>query len=250
MNKTKLPLDEILKRNFSVISDEYKIFAEEKDKCRKCSIYDHYKTVGMSEGNAKNPTFMFIGEALGKDEVEQIRPFIGKAGQVLRSEIRKHSKVFKKSNTIITNVLACRPLDNKFPGGDNSPEVATCTKSWLFKEIKLLHPKIIITLGNPALKYVRGDWGITANRGKWKFLHKFRAWSFATYHPAYVMRSERSSNQFVVEQFQNDIRAVAKMWRTMAGDYRLSMNDEEWKRKAAMDKVVSLGLVGPWWDHD
>lgn len=239
-----MDIDKILDRNFTRITDEYRSFALKKDKCQKCSIYKHYKQVGQSEGNAKDPTFMFIGEALGSDEVEQVRPFIGASGQVLRAEMRKYPKTFKKSNTIISNVLACRPLDNKFPAGDHSLEVSTCTTNWLFREIALLRPKIIITLGNPALKYVRGDWGITANRGKWKFMHNFRAWSFATYHPSYVMRSERSDKQFVVEQFQNDIKTVAKMWHTFAGDNRLSMNNEEWKRKAAMDKVVSLGLAG------
>lgn len=239
-----MDIELVLERNFTRISDKYREFALKKDKCQKCSIYEHYKQVGQSEGNAVDPTFMFIGEALGKDEVVQVRPFVGAAGKLLRAEIRKYSETFKKSNTIITNVLACRPLDNKFPAGDYSPEVKTCTTNWLFKEIKILRPKILVTLGNPALKYVRGDWGITANRGKWKFLHQFRAWSFATYHPSYVMRSEGTDKQFVVEQFQNDIKAVAKMWHTFVGDYRLSMNDEEWKRKATVDKVLSLGLAG------
>ena len=238
-----MDIEKVLERNFTCISDEYRTFALEKDKCQSCDIYGHYKQVGQSEGNAKDPTFMFVGEALGKDEIQQNRPFIGMAGQVLRREMRKH-KAFKKTNTIISNVLACRPLNNKFPAGDKSPEVTICTTNWLFNEIKLLRPKIIITLGNPALKYVRGDWGITANRGKWKFLHKFRAWSFATYHPSYVMRSEKSEKQFVVDQFQNDIKVVATMWHTIAGDYRLAMNDEEWKRKAVMDTVVALGLIG------
>lgn len=236
-------IDDVLKRNFTKMSDEYRDFALAKDGCQACSVYKNYRAVIQSEGNAQNPTFMFIGEAAGKDEVAQNRPFIGMAGQILRREMRKH-QTFKKTNTIISNVLACRPLDNKFPAGDRSPEVTICTSKWLFPEIKLLRPKVIITLGNPALKYVRGDWGITANRGKWKFLHKFRAWSLATYHPSYVMRSEKSGKQFVVDQFQNDIKVVATMWHTIAGDYRLAMNDEEWKRKAAMDAVVSLGLTG------
>lgn len=239
-----MDIEKILDRNFTRITDEYRAFALKKDKCQKCSIYKHYQQVGQSEGNAKDPTFMFIGEALGSDEVEEVRPFIGAAGRVLRTEIRKYPKAFKKSNTIISNVLACRPLNNKFPAGDYSPEVKTCTTNWLFQEIKMLRPKIVITLGNPALKYVRGDWGITANRGKWRFLPQFRVWSFATYHPSYVMRSEGTDKQFVVEQFQNDIKAVAKMWHTITGDYRLAMNDEEWKRKAAMDKVHALGLSG------
>lgn len=239
-----MDIEKVLERNFVQITDDYREFALLKNKCQRCAMYKHYKQVVQAEGNAKNPTFMFVGEAAGKDEIKQNRPFIGAAGKLLRAELREYPKSFKKSNTIITNILACRPLDNKFPAGDHSPEVATCISSWLFKEIRLLQPKIIVTLGNPALKYIRGDWGITANRGKWKFLPKFRAWSFATYHPSYVIRSEGTDKQFVVDQFKNDIKVVAKMWHTITGDYRLYMNNEEWKRKVAIDKAVSLGLGG------
>lgn len=238
-----MELEQIIERNFTDITEDYRAFAIAKDKCRQCDVYQHYEQVGQSEGNARNPTFMIVGEALGREEVEQVRPFVGAAGQVLRAELRKH-KAFKRTSTIITNILACRPLNNKFPGGDNSPQVKKCTNSWLFKEIKILKPKIIITLGNPALKYVRDEWGITANRGRWKFLHQFKAWSFATYHPSYVMRCKNDGEKrFVVEQFTNDLKAVATMWHTIAGDYRLSMNDDEWKRKSRMDKMIKMGLT-------
>lgn len=242
-----MEINNILERNFSKITDEYREFALKKDKCRNCSVYKHYEQVGQSEGNAQDPTFMFIGEALGQEEAEQVRPFIGPAGQLLRAELRKYPKTFKKTNTIITNVLACRPQNNKFPEGHenkHNKDVHICTRNWLLPEIKMLRPKVIITLGNQALKYVREDWGITANRGKWKFLYTFRAWSFATYHPSYIMRSEQDGKGYVVEQFRNDIKAIAAMWHTITGDYRLAMSDEEWKRKATLDKVHALGLAG------
>jgi len=236
-------IEEILDRNFTKTTDEYRDFALKKDKCRACSVYKHYEQVGQSEGNAQNPTFMFIGETPGKDEVALVRPFVGLAGRRLRDELRKH-KAFRRENCFISNILACRPQDNKFPASDHSLEVQTCTRKWLFPEIELVRPKIIITLGNPALKWVQGDWGITANRGKWKFLHNFRAWGFATYHPSYVIRSEKSDKQFVVDQFEADIKTVATMWQTMVGDYRLTMNDEDWKRKQALSKTIDLGLTG------
>ena len=238
-----MTIEEIIDRNFTRITDKYRVFALKKDKCRLCSIYDHYKQVGQSEGNAKDPTFMFIGEALGKDEVEHVRPFIGLAGQRLRAELRKHSKTFKRDSVLITNVLACRPLDNKFPG-ETSTEVHTCTRSWLTKEIKLLKPKIIITLGNPAMRFISGASSITASRGKWKFLPQYRAWSLATFHPSYVIRSERSGKAYITDQFEADIKTVATMWTTMVGDYRMSMPSDQWKRDRAMQKAIDLGLAG------
>lgn len=238
-----MELEEVLERNFTKITDEYREFAIKKSKCQACPIYKHYKQVGQSEGNASNPTFMFIGEALGKDEVEHVRPFVGLAGKRLRAELRKHT-AFRRENCLISNVLACRPKDNKFPSSDHSVEVQTCTRKWLFPEIKMVRPKIIVTLGNPALKWVQGDWGVTANRGKWKFLHQLRAWGFATYHPSYVIRSENTGKKFVVEQFEADIATLATSWQTMVGDYRLTMNEQDWKRKKALNTVIDLGLAG------
>ncbi|MHA2279347.1 MAG: uracil-DNA glycosylase [Promethearchaeota archaeon] len=238
-----MEIEKIIERNFPCISDEYRDFVLKKDKCRLCSIYEHYKQVGQSEGNAKDPTFMFVGEALGKDEVEQVRPFIGAAGQRLRAELRQYPKTFRRDSVIITNVLACRPLNNKFPG-ETSLEVKRCTKNWLEQEIKLLKPKVIVTLGNPAMRHIRGDSSITANRGKWKFLYNYRAWSLATYHPSYVIRSERSGKNFVADQFASDIKTVATMWKTMVGDYRMSASAEQFKRDRALAKTIELGLAG------
>lgn len=238
----KLSFDDILKRNFPIISDEYKAFAEEKSKCRQCPIYEDYKTVGMSEGNAENPTFMFVGECPGKDEVEAIRPFFGLAGQRLRSELRKHPAVFRKDTVLISNIIPCRPENNQFP--KNTKLVKSCFSMWLEKEILLVRPKVIIALGNPALKYLRDDWGITANRGKWKFLPDFQAWSFATFHPSYVIRSERAKNQHIVDQFEMDIKTVATNWSTVIdSDERMSMSSKEWEREKALHHSIKLGII-------
>jgi len=238
-----MEIEEIINNNFTKITDEYRAFAQKKDQCRECSVYEHYKQVGQSEGNAQDPTFMFVGEALGKDEVEQVRPFIGLAGQRLRSELRKHKKTFRRDTVLISNILACRPKDNKFPGIP-SKEAGTCTTLWLDKEIRMVKPKVIVTLGNPATRHLRGDSSITASRGKWKFLPKFRAWSMATFHPSYVIRSERSGKGFVADQFAQDIKMVACMWSTIISDYRMSMPPEQWKRNQAMQKAIDMGLAG------
>ena len=69
-----MSIDSVIKRKFPRISESYKELAIKKDKCRACSIYNDYKQVVLSEGNAENPTFMFIGESPGKDEVQSNRP--------------------------------------------------------------------------------------------------------------------------------------------------------------------------------
>lgn len=256
-----MELDVILSRNFTSISPEYKAFAKEKSECRGCSLFDCYKQVGQSEGNAINPNFMFVGEALGKDEVEQVRPFIGRAGQRLREELRKHT-AFSRNSSIISNVLSCRPPDNRFPrDSDGSFQIRTgqragkfvdarevvnfCATSWLRREIEMLRPKVIITLGSIALDYVRGDRGISEHRGSWKFLPQFRAWSVATYHPSYVLRCANDpAKDFVCAQFEDDIKKVATTWETVVlNDKRMAMSDEDWRNMRAIEIAVDKKLL-------
>ena len=132
-------LKQIVTNNFYCISDEYKSFIDLKHECHKCRLREDYgHNPIQSEGCANNPTFMFIGESPGQDELEQNRPFVGKAGQKLRGEIRKYPYTFTRENTIITNVIACRPMNNKFPSGSDKELADTCFSTWLKKEIKIL----------------------------------------------------------------------------------------------------------------
>lgn len=242
-----MDLNDILKRNFTSITPEYEQFAKDKDNCRGCTIYDCYKQIGQSEGNAKSPTFMIIGESLGKEEVEQVRPFIGKAGQRLRQELRKYPNTFNKETTIISNVLACRPRDNAFPKdgdyeiiGDKTSRardvVNFCVVNWLRREILLLRPKVILMLGSKALEYVANDAGISAHRGAWKFLEKYKAWTMATYHPSYVLRCQNSvEKNFVPRQFMEDIKRIATNWSSIIrNDPNMMMTSEEWERESVL----------------
>jgi DNA polymerase len=250
-------LDETIKRNFTATSQEYLSFAHKKDGCRQCSLYEPYRHVGQSEGNASDPTFMVIGEALGAEEVSRGRPFIGPAGQKLRSELRKHPKVFNKQSTLISNVLCCRPESNRFPSGrssdfqilggprtgkqvDGRELVNFCATNWVRKEIHIVQPKVIIVLGAQALDYIRGDRGITANRGAWKFLSEYRAWSFATFHPSYVLRSE----SHIEDMFEADIAKIAKTWEiTVSNDPRMSKSIEELKEDRALDQLIENRFI-------
>ncbi len=213
----------VLERNFGkFISEEYRCFAEAKSQCKACEVFKHYKQVGQSEGNAVNPTYMFIGEALGKEETEEIRPFIGKAGQRIRNEIRKHNSILNKSTALISNVLCCRPLDNVFPtkgktvDGEVEDIASYCSNKWLKTEIEIVRPKVIVALGNKAMNYVWSLGGhkfsgsITDNRGKWVYLEKFDAVSIATFHPAYVLRCANIKDSTVSDTFELDIECASE----------------------------------------
>ncbi len=265
---TTMSIDDVFAQNFSMMSDSYRAFAKRKHMCRKCDIYDNYQHVGQSEGNAKNPTFMFIGEALGADEVSHKRPFIGRAGQRLRTEIRKYA-AFTKETCLISNVLSCRPPGNKFPRDVDAPWsiykftddgnrvplkvvrksrelINHCATNWVRNEIKIVRPKVVVPLGGVALDYIRGDRGVANNRGTWKFLPLYQAWSFATFHPSYVLRNDNEDGQHVVEQFEQDIAKIAKTWRSVVDeDPRMQMSHEEWQKERTLAdfRGVDFGLL-------
>lgn len=223
----------VINNNFTFVSDEYKIFNNNKLSCTKCSVFHHYKNVVPSEGNAQNPIFVFIGESPGADEIENNRPFIGKAGQRLRMELKKYNKVFNKNTSLITNLMPCRPINNKFPK-DNiaslevngeyevyydlnkktvkaSKLIEHCYANWLEKELKILKPKVIVTLGSNSLEYITGEKGITINRGFFRKVDKFNCYVYSTYHPSYILRCENDNNkQNVVLQFNEDIKKISE----------------------------------------
>ena len=148
---------------------------------------------------------LFIcGESPGSDEDEQGEPFVGRAGQCLRVVLRD-TKVINRSNTIISNVIRCRPPGNKFPEDESA---SICVSSWLFKEIELTKPKRMMLLGNRALKHVAGMSGISSVRGNWIIARGIR--TMPTFHPSYVMRRERDGDMQAREQFERDIFEVAQ----------------------------------------
>lgn len=202
--------------NFSAISDEYKTFVEEKQKCRKCPVFDHYKTIVNSEGNAKNPAVMFVAEAPGKDEVAQGRPLIGASGTLLRNILREYG--FNRKNSILTNTIPCRPLNNVFP--TDNKMVFECYSSWLEREIEILKPRIIVCLGAKATRILYDCNSLTEVRGRWKFCLDKNVWLFATWHPAYVLRK-----QDAMPAFRADLAIVRDEWSVKFCDHRFGRKD-------------------------
>jgi DNA polymerase len=205
---------EVLSSQLCGSNTAYEKFAKDKNDCRKCSIFNHYQQVVQSEGCIENPIFMFVGEAPGADEIEQGKPFVGQAGQRIRQELRKYPEIFNKETTIISNVIPCRPLNNKFPS--DKEMISNCRDSWLAQEIQIVKPRILVTLGGTPLYYLLGLEGITNCRGSWKKLcfagHSM--WAFSTYHPSYVIRCERAKDTLKVKQFEEDIAQIVKEYQT------------------------------------
>jgi uracil-DNA glycosylase family 4 len=187
------------------IYNSYQEFELKKSSCRECPVGLVYNCVVLSDGCKENPVVMISGESPGSEELTKGLPFVGKAGKLLRSTLNKFG--FRTYNTIITNVIPCRPLDNKFP--TDTKMVQECVERWLSVEMDILKPKFMILLGNQPFKFVLGKSGITSWRGTW--FEKDGIKMMPTYHPSYVIRkSHMSDGEDVKAEFEADISLVAE----------------------------------------
>ena len=130
--------------------------------CSKCSeLCSNRTNIVFGVGDPDTCKVVIIGEAPGKNEDLQNEPFVGRSGQVLNSLLKDIG--LKRSEVYITNTVLCRPPDNRDP---TPAELANC-RSRLNRHIKLLKPRVVITLGNFSTKYMLDTKaGITNLRGK------------------------------------------------------------------------------------
>jgi DNA polymerase len=151
--------------------------------CRACGLCETRRTVVFGEGPT-DAKLMFIGEGPGADEDAQGRPFVGRAGELLTRMITAMG--FDRATEVyIANVVKCRPPGNRTP----LPEEADACIGFLKRQIRLLSPKVIVTLGATPLLHLFQMKGITKIRGNWLDWEGIKV--MPTYHPAYLLRDER-----------------------------------------------------------
>lgn len=131
---------------------------------------------------AFQPKILFLGEGPGAEEDQQGLPFVGRAGALLTGLIQALG--LTRADVYITNVVKCRPPENKDPG---AAEIKACTPVFT-RQIELLAPQLIVTLGNVPLKTLKPNaGGITKERGQVFSWHGFDV--LPTFHPSYLLRS-------------------------------------------------------------
>lgn len=157
--------------------------------CQKCKLCKTRQNIVFGEGN-KNAKIMFIGEGPGADEDRIGHPFVGRAGKLM--DMAFDLLEIKREEIYITNIIKCRPPANRNPEQD---ECFACM-DYLRNQVMLINPKIIVLLGNVALKNILGkEYGITASRGKW--IEKKGIKYMPTYHPAALLRDENKKIDFI-----------------------------------------------------
>jgi len=119
--------------------------AREIRSCNRCSLHRSRQKAVPGEGNPK-AEILFIGEGPGESEDKSGRPFVGEAGKFL-DELLASIKI-KREEVFITNVVKCRPPNNRDPLDE---EVRVCTSTYLYDQIKQIEPKLIVTLGRHSM---------------------------------------------------------------------------------------------------
>ncbi|HKX29324.1 MAG TPA: uracil-DNA glycosylase [Blastocatellia bacterium] len=152
--------------------------------CHRCKLWTTRTNLVFGEGNPK-AELMFVGEGPGADEDASGRPFVGRAGQLLNKMIEAIN--MKREDVYIANVVKSRPPGNRAPERD---EVEACIP-FLFRQIAAIHPKLIVTLGNPATQALLDTKvGITRIRGQFLDYPRIPGIKvLPTFHPAYLLRS-------------------------------------------------------------
>jgi DNA polymerase len=179
--------------------------ALEASTCTRCRLAQGRTQVVYGVGNP-NADLMFIGEGPGYHEDKQGEPFVGAAGQLLNRMLAEIE--IPREDVYINNVVCCRPPGNRDPLPD---EIEACTP-WLTERIELIDPRVIVTLGNWATRFILDrQVSISRVRGQ-RFPWKGRI-VIPTFHPAAILHGggEDSSQMTALrDDFQEIRRALTE----------------------------------------
>ncbi|MDR1285217.1 MAG: uracil-DNA glycosylase [Campylobacteraceae bacterium] len=151
-------------------------------KCYLCQLCKGRKNVVFGEGNTK-AKLMFIGEGPGASEDASGRPFVGQAGQLL-TKIIENVLNLKRDDVYIANIVKCRPPQNRAP----TYEEASICRPYLFKQIEIINPSVIVALGSTSFRYLTDD-ETPISRVRGEIIKYKNAKLIPTFHPSYLLRT-------------------------------------------------------------
>jgi uracil-DNA glycosylase family 4 len=167
--------------------------------CELCPLHESATYVCLMGSGTRQAKIMIVGEAPGEREDDSAQAFVGPSGHLLRTTLADVG--IEAKDCYITNVCKCRPPGNRTP---ELSEIKTCVSAYLTAEIRKIAPTHMLLLGGSALRGVVGKQGIGKHRGT--VFSVGGAEAFATFHPAYVLRSP-----FAGPTFRADIQRFARM---------------------------------------
>jgi len=183
--------------------------AAEVRRCERCPLYAARLHAVPGEGDASSG-IVFIGEGPGAQEDKEGRPFVGAAGKFLDEMLAAIG--VRRESVFITNVVKCRPPGNRDPEPD---EVRTCTERYLWRQMEVIKPKLLVTLGRHAMyRFVPADKKISEVHGK--LFHLTSPTSGKTfnilpqYHPAAALY-----NGGMRETLMRDFKKIPRILKTI-----------------------------------
>ena len=196
----------------SALTELYKEIAD----CRDCELVKHRTKVVPGEG-PEDAELLFIGEAPGWHEDQQGRPFVGPAGQFLDQLLALIGQ--KREQVYIANVIKCRPPQNRDP----LPREIEACRTWLDRQIEIIRPKVIVTLGRYSLARYFPNEGISKVHGKARKVGDFVC--YPMYHPAAALHqnSLRQTIEADMLQIPRVLDQLAKGAEVPAESQQLSL---------------------------
>lgn len=182
---------------------EFEALRERALGCTSCRLSETRTNVVFGVGDF-GADLMLVGEAPGRNEDLQGEPFVGAAGKLLDELLGEIG--IAREEVYIANVLKCRPPGNRDPRPD---EIDSC-KGYLREQIRMISPRVVVTLGNFATKLLlRTDTGITRLRGQ-----RFNWWLGAilvpTFHPAAALRGRPQVREQMAQDFETVSQILAE----------------------------------------
>lgn len=186
------------------------------ESCTVCRLAETRTQVVFGVGEPDSE-LMFVGEAPGRNEDLEGVPFVGRAGQLLNSLLDEVG--IPRERVYIANVLKCRPPNNRDPQPD---EIDAC-KGYLRQQIRLIRPRVVVTLGNFSTKLLLNTTtGITRLRGQ-AFAWWLGATLIPTFHPAAALRG----GEKVIGAMREDFELMRRTLDAVAGPEPSSTGVEE-----------------------
>ena len=158
------------------------------ESCHLCELSKSRHKVVFGEGNPR-ADLMFVGEGPGATEDSTGRPFVGRAGELLTKMIENVLHI-PRSETYIANIVKCRPPGNRVP----TPTEAFTCRPYLLKQIEIIRPRIIVSLGATAYRYLTNDES-PISRVRGHMIHAENYLLIPTFHPSYLLRNPSAKKE-------------------------------------------------------
>ena len=190
-------------------AEALRVIAGEIAACTECRLAEGRTRAVPGEG-APDADVMFIGEGPGYYEDQQGRPFVGAAGQLLDELLAAIG--WQRKDVYITNTVKCRPPNNRDPRDD---ELDTCEALYLKRQIQLVNPTLLVTLGRFSLTRLFPRQTISRARGQ--LLYKDGLAVYPVYHPAAALRQQRLKD-VIFDDFRNLPTALETARQRLTGN--------------------------------